>query len=129
MSGHYDSYIEHYRAQVGGKLPVFRGSPFQRGEGLGDIFRAVLRFLLPVASTAATTFIKGTADELNQGATLKDAAKGALGDTLRSGVGRAVERLTTGKGRSKRKKTTSKGGYKKGTGKKRQCKTPQASNF
>ena len=57
------SSINHYSNQVGyglGELTYFKGLPpyqrgfgFQRGAGLGDIFKGIWRFLLPVIKSPA----------------------------------------------------------------------------
>ena len=74
-------YCQYYRNQIGGALPVFRGSdPY--GEGLGDILRGVFRFLLPVAKSAASKFITTAAKGLEAGSPLSQAAKSALLPTL-----------------------------------------------
>ena len=45
------SSISHYSHQVGyglGELSYFKGLPtYQRGSGLGDIFKGIWRFILP----------------------------------------------------------------------------------
>ena len=46
-------YCQFYRNQIGGALPVFRGAD-QYGDGLGDILKGVFRFLLPIATSAAS---------------------------------------------------------------------------
>ena len=102
----HNAYLQHYKNQAGGKFPVFRGTPYQRGEGLGDIFRAVLRFLAPVASSAATTFIKNAASRMETGEEVQDAAKGALKPALFSGIARGVARAVTGKGKRRKRRTT-----------------------
>ena len=78
-------YCQYYRNQIGGALPVFRGSdPY--GEGLGDILRGVFRFLLPVAKSAASKFITTAAQGIQKGSPLTQAAKSALLPTLGEAV-------------------------------------------
>lgn len=100
----YNAYLQHYNIQAGGRYPVFRGTPFQRGDGLGDILRGAMRFLAPIASSIAKTFIKDTATGLSRGSNLKDSAKSAIAPTFRAGVNRAIERAVTGQGRRRRRR-------------------------
>ena len=77
----YSAYCWYYEAQSGGELPVFRGG-LQSGEGIGDFFRGLLRFVAPIAMRGIKTFAGNVTDAHQKGATLKDAAKGALKPTL-----------------------------------------------
>lgn len=90
---------KHYLSQSGGgapSYPVFRGSAYQHGQGIGDIFRHIGRWLapfLPVAVDAAKTFISGTASNLSQGKSIKEAAKSAISPTIKgaaTGIGEAM---------------------------------------
>ena len=38
-------YLHYYRLQRGGDLPYYRGSVYQRGDGLGSLFSSVARFV------------------------------------------------------------------------------------
>ena len=113
-----DRYYRHYAGQMGGSLAAFHGSRHQNGEGLGDILRSIGRFLLPIigpiASTAATHFIKSTSSGMDEGKSLRDAAKGALAPTLTSTLTSASDQIMgrlnkfqTG-GRRKRRRGTKK---------------------
>ena len=128
-------YCRFYQNQIGGALPVFRGAPDQYGDGLGDILKGVFRFLLPIATSAASKFITTTSKNLDTGHTLKEAAKAAIlptvGEAIFAGGKEALARHRgmqsadqniqlwqpgkvvdqTGKGRKsrKRRKTTTKG--------------------
>ena len=75
-------YCRFYQNQIGGALPVFRGSSNQYGDGLGDILKGVFRFLLPIATSAASKFISTTSKNLDTGHTLKEAAKAAILPTV-----------------------------------------------
>jgi hypothetical protein len=46
-------WIQYYAQQQAGK--GFEGLPFQRGGGLGNLFRGLYRFLLPVVKSAGKT--------------------------------------------------------------------------
>lgn len=104
-SGSGNPYLRFYRAQLGPGmsvyqargLPVLQGYGYQRGSGLGDILRGVIRsvipFLAPIASRAASGFISNTARGLHSGQSLKDAAKGALRPTAEGAVEAVAEEV------------------------------------
>lgn len=120
------AYFEHFKKQQGGSLGTFQGSRFQSGEGLGDIFRAVGRFLFPIFSSGASRFITSTASGLNSGQNLKDAAKSAIGPTMNdvlSNAGDAVMKKMSGSGRKRRR--TKRGVYKGQPKRKRRKSTKQ----
>jgi len=96
----FNAYLQHYQR---GNGPVFRGTPFQ-GQGFKDVVRTGWRFVSPILARLGESFLGETAGALSRGANLKDAARSALSPALRSGVNRAIERVTTGKGRRRRKK-------------------------
>lgn len=50
-----------YRQQYGGAIPVFKGTHFQQGYGLGSLFGSLARGVLPVLKTAGKTFLKSGA--------------------------------------------------------------------
>jgi hypothetical protein len=41
----YDNY---YQNQAKEKLPVFRGSIYQKGYGFGDVFKKFFRWVVPI---------------------------------------------------------------------------------
>lgn len=97
MEVHIESnpYYRHFLSQVGGELPVFRGSArYQRGDGIGDIFRALGRFLFPIAVKAGEKFIGNTAQSLQKGQPLQDALKSSIMPTLSTAAGTALNTLT-----------------------------------
>jgi hypothetical protein len=84
------NYKEYYENQAGGNLNVFRGSPNQRGYGLGGIFSNLFRFIMPLFKTHALPVIKSgaqtitseavktaanIASDLINGRNIKDSAK------------------------------------------------------
>lgn len=79
---HTNPYLQYYRAQVGGSidLPVFVGG--QHGAGIGDFFRSVLRFIAPIALRGLSTFASSTMRAHEGGASLKEAARGAIAPSL-----------------------------------------------
>ena len=98
-----------------GGIPVFRGDAVQQGKGLGDILKAVARFLIPIVSpifgSAASRFISSTSDGLHEGKSLKDSAKAAISPTLSAGLSAAGDVAMArfggkqgGSGRKRRKK-------------------------
>ena len=114
QSGNGNPYYQFYRSQMGHGLPVFQGTSYQYGAGLGDVlrglFRTVFPFLAPIATRAATGFISNTAQRLESGSTLKDAARGALGPTLEGVADTTAEqiarRIQRGSGRSAKRRVT-----------------------
>ena len=98
------AYLQHYCQQVGGSFPVFRGQPYQTGAGLGDILRAVGRWVLPIFAPMASRFISSTADGMREGHTLKDSAKSAIVPSLSTGIdaaGSELKRRMKGSGKRK----------------------------
>ena len=61
-----------YRQHYGGAIPVFRGTIYQEGYGLGSLFGSVLRSVLPA--------LKSTA--ISAGKTLLRSGAQAVGDVL-----------------------------------------------
>ena len=88
----YSAYCRYYEAQSGGQLPVFRGG-VQNGEGLGDFFRGLLRFVAPVAMRGISTFAGHMMDGRQKGQSLKEAAKQAIRPTLGEVASSISERM------------------------------------
>lgn len=107
-----DAIVAHYSKQYGSgasSYPVFRGSSVQYGNGIGDIFKSIGRFLLPIFASSAKTFVQSAAQGMSEGHSLKDAAKQALKPTMTSTVQDAGERIFkrfvgAGKGKKKKRK-------------------------
>ena len=97
----FNAYLQHYQR---GRGAYFSGIPFQHGGSFKDKLRAGLRFVSPIVSRFAESFLGEAAGALSRGANLKDAAKAALAPSLKSGLSRAVERISTGQGKRRRKK-------------------------
>jgi len=100
---HANPYLSYYRHQVGGSvdIPVFIGG--QHGEGLGDFFRSVLRFIAPIALRGLSTFASTTQRAHESGASLKDAARSAIGPSLGAmagAVGESMKNRQAGMGMS-----------------------------
>ena len=47
------NYDDYYAQQVGGALPYFTGSRFQRGHGFGSLFGGLLRTVAPLIKRGA----------------------------------------------------------------------------
>ena len=68
--------------QGGSGLPAFQGYPYQRGSGLGSLFKGLLRFVLPLAKSAGKVVGKETlrtaasiANDVVAGGDIKESAK------------------------------------------------------
>ena len=89
-------YMTYYMNQAGGELPGFIGSSTQYGNGLGGIFRSLLRFAVPL-------FKKGFSIAKPH---LKNAAVNIVGDVA-SNIGRSVvSRQQEGNGLVMRKRAS-----------------------
>ena len=94
-----------YKHQYGGALyPVFRGSrQVQYGEGFGDIFKSLWKFVLPVVSSSAGTFLTELVKRKGEGADWKESAKGVIKPTLLEAVSRGAEQVSKAIDESKQK--------------------------
>ena len=103
-------WIQHFQRGAG-----FHGIPYQRGSGLGSIFRSLFRAILPVAKTAGRAIGKRAlragadiATDLVAGKDLKQAVKrrgkAAAADLLQQ----ASKKMRGGRRRKKSKKSTKK---------------------
>ena len=99
---------------MGGGFPVFQGARYpQYGHGFGDVFRNILKWILPVAGQAASTFIGALASNRASGANWKDSLKSSIAPTIMSTAQSGTEQVTNallagkplsaGKGRRRRK--------------------------
>lgn len=103
-----NAILNHYLAQSGrGNYPVFRGAPVQYGNGIGDIFRSIGRFLMPIFASSARTFLSTAAQGLTEGQTLKEATKRAIKPTLTKAVEGTTDQVMSkfsGQGRRRRRR-------------------------
>ena len=86
-------YYNYYQSQQephqsGGGLRVFPGG-LQGGAGIGDIFRKLFRFMVPVAKS----FASNTIQNVSSGMPLASAAKAAIQPTLSSAAAPLVSRF------------------------------------
>ncbi len=95
---------------------VFTGTPYQRGAGIGNVFRGLVRFLLPVAKTVGKSLGKQAlrtgaqiASDLAGGATLEQTVKSRGSQALKTMGKKAV-------GKKRKKRKTTKGQKGKGLG-------------
>jgi hypothetical protein len=91
-----NQYLQYYKRQYGGEIPVFRGG--QHGDGLGDWLRGALRWLMPVAFRGLTTFGARAADAHNSGQSMTDAMKTAIRPALSAAAQDALARAQGGSG-------------------------------
>jgi len=109
------AYYNVYKYHMGGSQPVFQGARYpQYGQGFGDVFRNILKWILPVAGQAASTFIGSLASNRASGANWKDSLKSSIAPTIMSTAQSGTEQLTNalsagnplaaGKGRRRRRK-------------------------
>ena len=122
-----EDYIHHYQQTgAGSSYPVFRGTPYQAGYGIGNILSNVFKGLVPVlkrgALTAAKTAAKSGAQAIGdviEGKSIKEALKTraieglhSVGRQARDAIIETVEPTKKRKKqhvmakRSKKKKTT-----------------------
>ncbi len=66
--------------QLGGSFPIYQGTPYQRGAGLGSLFKSLWRFALPLAKSVGKSVGKqalrsasAIASDVAEGRDLKDA--------------------------------------------------------
>jgi len=106
-----DLYEEYYSRQNGGEIPVFAGSRFQRGHGLGSILggffrRLVLPFFKNNGKQMLTNAVKTgleVADDVLEGQSLKASAK----KRVPAGIKRTVQNLNwqSGSGAKRRRRS------------------------
>jgi hypothetical protein len=84
------NYNEYYEQQVGHGLSAFSGAKYQRGMGLGNIFRTFYNWVIPLFKTLALPLIKRGAHSLGTEA-VRTAANIAT-DTL---SGKDIEEATS----------------------------------
>ena len=119
-------------------MPVFRGSAWQQGYGLGGLFRSVARAVMPMVKSGAKALGKialnagaNLLGDVASGKNLKEAAKARGKEAVNVAKNRAVKRLQTyaqtGSGRRRRRKTTVKKRSGRSKSRKRSRKTTARS--
>jgi len=106
-------YEDYYSRQAGGEIPVFIGSRYQRGHGLGSVLGGLFRrFVIPLFRThgktlaldALRTGMDVAEDVLASGRGLKESVKKRVPE----GIKRTAQSLIrqSGSGRKRRKRRT-----------------------
>ena len=114
----YNKELENYYAgQVGG-LPVFSGAPYQRGHGLGSLFRGLAKMAIPLLKKGAKRLGKealstglAIGSDVMQGKNVKQAAKTRGREATRrvlrgQGIKRKTQRKSISRSSVKRRKTS-----------------------
>jgi len=101
-------YEDYYSRQVGGEMPVFAGSRYQRGHGLGSVLGGIFRrFVIPFFRAHGKTLARGAlktgvdvAEDVLGGRTLKEAAKTRIPE----GIKRTAQSLISQSGSGTRRR-------------------------
>ena len=123
-------YVRYYLDQQQGcGMPVFRGSPWQVGYGLGGLFRTLARKAMPLIKSGAKALgniaLKSGTDfvgDVLAGRNVKEAAKARTVEAANVAKRKAVNKLRSQTGSGKRKRSRS----AKRTAKKRKASTSTA---
>ena len=118
-------WTQYYAQQSRQHGAGFIGSPYQRGGGLGSLFRGIFRALLPVAKSAGKAIGKQAlstgaeiASDIVAGKGIKEAAKRRGKAGTAALLRKAATKLQRGKGIGRRPKRLAKKKKKKKAGKK-----------
>ena len=99
--------IEHHYCQSGGNIPVFVGSPIQRGSGLGQILSGLFKRALPILKKKVLPAVVRSGKEVLSDVIInKKGVKQALLDTGKNRISEFVGN-TPVTGRSKKCKKSS----------------------
>jgi hypothetical protein len=99
--GSLESHLQYGGAWGGAHYPIFTGIPFQRGAGVGSVFRSFLRYLIPMGKSIGRTGLETGARVLGgllEGRELKEtlASEGKVG--LKNLLEKAADNLGKQKG-------------------------------
>ena len=114
---YYMLYKHHYGGAA--PFPVFRGSKQEQyGEGFGDVLQNIWRWIRPVISSAAGTFVSNLAQQKESGASWADAAKASIKPTITKSITSGAEQVSraldqAGHGRRRKRKGRSHNVYKR----------------
>ena len=104
-----NAWAQYYAAQASQAGAGFQGQQFQRGAGLGSIFRGIFRALLPIAKSAGKVVGRQAlktgaliANDVVSGTSIKAAAKRRGRQGAARILKRASRKLQTGKGLGRR---------------------------
>lgn len=108
------SCVRHYSSSFqggSGMYPVFSGSRYQRGSGVGDIFKGLWRTAVPFIKKGlygigryALRSGGRLLDDLEQGTNLKTAAKARFDEAKRDAIGTVIGNQD-GSGRKRKRKS------------------------
>lgn len=88
-------FKDYYLKQAGSGLPYFQGSLYQKGYGLGGIFRRIFKYIMPIVrenalpavKTVGRELLKSAANVVNDslsGENLKTSAKKRLSESIKN---------------------------------------------
>jgi len=108
---------DYYKKQAENNFPVFRGVRYQKGYGLGGIFKKLFRFILPIVKehgvpllkSVGETAIKGVSNLANdaiKGKNIKESAEQRLKETFQELKDKS---FLKGNGINKKRKTLIRG--------------------
>ena len=112
--------------QKGGSLSIYAGQRhypyhvYQTGNGFLDVLKGIGRFLFPIITSSAGSFISNAARRYNEeGKSIKEAAKSSLRDAGAAGVEALGRQIQKGKGRRSKRIFLKSPHHKKKSGSKR----------
>jgi len=106
-------YEDYYSRQVGGQMPVFVGSRYQRGHGLGSVLGGIFRrFIVPLFTThgktlaldALRTGMNVAEDVLGSGSGFKESVKKRVPEGIKRTAQNLIRQSGSGVRRRKRRK-------------------------
>ena len=88
-------YVAIFKGQHGGAmLPVFQGlDRYQSGQGLGDIFRGILRRVIPVALSVGKAALAAFTGAHEQGSSIKEALKATIRPATTAALSGTLEQI------------------------------------
>jgi ribosomal protein L12E/L44/L45/RPP1/RPP2 len=88
------AYIAVFRNQHGSGFPVFQGlDRYQSGQGFGDIFRGILRRVLPVAINVAKSALAAFSGAQEQGQSITESLKATMRPAAQAAMSGALEQF------------------------------------
>lgn len=112
-----ESFEKYYTQQTGHGLDFYQGSPYQRGYGLGGIFRSLFRAAVPLFQSGAKAvgkqlFHSGVdlLNDISQGQDIKAASKRRIKEAGQHLTDKAASKIKTmiGSGLNKKRKQSKK---------------------
>jgi len=109
------AYENYYSRQVGGEIPVFIGSRYQRGHGLGSVLGGFLRrFIIPLFTThgktlaldALRTGMDVAEDVLGGKQGLKESVKKRVPEGIKRSAQNLIRQSGSGVAKRRRKRRT-----------------------